>query len=123
MAAIGDHPGSRLDEPPPWGIVRNPKDQDSNGMNGRSSPLGTRRLARGAILSAAAVGIIGIAAVGAVIALGVLAAGALAHATVRLARRAAGRTGSPDPVIDGEFRVIREGERSAARQLRRLPQA
>lgn len=92
-------------------------------MNGRSSPLGTRRLARGAILSAAAVGIIGIAAVGAVIALGVLAAGALAHATVRLARRAAGRTGSPDPVIDGEFRVIREGERSAARQLRRLPQA
>lgn len=92
-------------------------------MNGRPTPLGTRRLVRGAILGVAAVGIVGVAAVGAMIALGVLAAGALAHATLRLARGARPKTGTGDGVIDGEYRVIRDGEGSAAHQLRRLPQA
>lgn len=71
----------------------------------------------------AAVGIVGVAAVGAVIALGVLAAGALAHATLRLARGARARPATADGVIDGEYRVIRDGEDSATHQLRRLPQA
>jgi hypothetical protein len=92
-------------------------------MNGRSPSLGTRRLARGAILGVAAIGIVGVAAVGAVIALGVLAAGALAHATLRLARGARTRPATADGVIDGEYRVVRDGEGSAAHQLRRLPQA
>jgi hypothetical protein len=92
-------------------------------MNGRSPSLGTRRLARGAILSLAAVGIVGVAAVGAVIALGVLAAGALAHATLRLARGARTRPATSGSVIEGEYRVIRDGEGSAAHELKRLPQA
>jgi hypothetical protein len=91
-------------------------------MNGRSPSLGTRRLARGAILGVTAVGVVGIAAIGAVIALGVLAVGALAHATLRLARGTRAGAGATDAVIDGEYRVIRDGDGSAAHRLRRLPQ-
>jgi hypothetical protein len=92
-------------------------------MSGRSPSIGSRRVARAALVGVAAAGIIGIAAVGAVIALGVLATGALAHATLRLARGARAERVPQDRVIDGEYRVIEDGERSAAHQLRRLPQA
>lgn len=83
--------------------------------NFRVSALRPRRLARGLLLFVGLFAVVALALVGAVIALGVLAVGAVVHGVLTLLRGRApaattqSRDGSGHRVIEGEFRVVSEG--------------
>jgi|GEM_PF-3562302 hypothetical protein len=75
----------------------------------RTSSFRPRRIARGALLFVGLFAVIGLAMVGAVVALGVLTIGAVAHGVLSLMRGSAasiGRAGSRTTVIEGEFQVV-----------------
>jgi hypothetical protein len=84
-------------------------------MNIRFSTLRPRRIARGLLLFVGLFAVVALALVGAVIALGVLAVGAVVHGVLTLLRGRAPvaatstRDASGHRVIEGEFRVVSEG--------------
>jgi hypothetical protein len=81
----------------------------------RYSTLRPRRLARGLLLFVGLFAVVALALVGAVIALAVLAVGAVVHGVLTLVRGRApvstmgARDAAGHRVIDGEFRVVSEG--------------
>jgi hypothetical protein len=85
----------------------------------RPASFRPRRLVRAVLLFVGLFAVIGLAMVGALIALGVLAIGAVVHGVLSLVRGAstAAPAASADTVIEGEYRVVVDGRGGGGKPL------
>jgi hypothetical protein len=72
----------------------------------RTATFRPRRIVRGALLFVGLFAVIGLAMVGALIALGVIAIGAMVHAVLSLVRSGPAPASTGSRVIEGEYRVV-----------------
>jgi hypothetical protein len=71
-----------------------------------SNPFRSRRPLRSILFGAALIGVIVLAAIGALLGLALLAIGALVHAVIKALRKPAAKPASAGRVIEGEFVVV-----------------